>query len=110
MFKKLINLNINSVRSKLSDFPPIVDRKFTRIDSKKPKDDRKEFRLMTWNICASALCAPDEASKAPETTYDWPKFRMWRTLEEILRLDCDIVCLEEVDRYEDIKPYLHSIG
>ena len=46
----------------------------------------------------------------PREVYDWENFRFWRTLEEILRYKADIICLEEVDQYEEIKPYLHAIG
>lgn len=65
---------------------------------------------MTWNLLARALCALDTFTKAPKETYDWEAFRKWRTLEELLRYDCDILCVEEADTYEDLKPYLHSVG
>jgi mRNA deadenylase 3'-5' endonuclease subunit Ccr4 len=31
-------------------------------------------------------------------------------LEEIVRYDSDIICLQEADFYEDIKHYLHYLG
>ena len=87
-----------------------MPRKFIQIDETKPKDPQNEFRILTWNILARALCALDSCSRAPNESYDWLNFRMWRTLEELVRHDCDILCLEETDTYEDIKPFLHAIG
>ena len=62
-----------------------------------------QFSLMQWNALAKNLCLG--ATEA----FDW-NFRMWRILEELIRYDCDIICLEEADFYENIKPYLHNIG
>ena len=65
---------------------------------------------MQWNMLARALCNRDEYSKSPLEAYDWETHRKWRTLQELLRYNSDIICLEEADFYEDIKPYLHNLG
>lgn len=75
---------------------------------------------MQWNVLARALYtqvpngANDERYAPPTNTpaiiFDWNRFRKWRLLEEVLRFDSDIICLEEVDMYEEIKPYLHGLG
>jgi nocturnin len=65
---------------------------------------------MQWNMLARALCSQDADSKAPSGTYDWPAYRVWRTLEELVRHNADIICMEEADAYEDLKPYMHKFG
>jgi mRNA deadenylase 3'-5' endonuclease subunit Ccr4 len=74
------------------------------------KDGETEIRVMSWNILARGLCQPDETWRAPKDAYDWPNYRLWRTLEETIRFASDIICLEEADAYEEIKPYLHALG
>lgn len=90
-----------------------MERKFTRVDANSSKSEN-EIRVMSWNILARALCNPEEnpneICKAPKSAYDWPSFRFYRTLEEMIRFECDIMCVQEVDVYEEIKPYLHSLG
>ncbi len=65
---------------------------------------------MQWNMLARALCAKDANSKAPDTAYDWPSYRLWRTLEELIRHNSDIICMQETDAYEELKPYVHKLG
>ena len=65
---------------------------------------------MQWNMLARALWSPDMVSKSPKETFDWENFRRWRTIQELVRYDSDIICVEEADFYEEIKPYLHSLG
>ena len=88
-----------------------MDRDFEKEDSTTDLPREKNvFRVMQWNTLAKSLCSPNKYTKAPRETYDWDNYRLWRTIQEIVRYDCDIICLEEVDHYELIKPYLHSVG
>jgi len=98
-----------SLEDKLKDFPPILTRNYTNLKNNTNRS-LNEFRVMQWNILARALCQPDEMNKAPEETFDWSKFRLWRTIQELVRFKSDLICIEEADVYEEIKPYLHSIG
>lgn len=65
---------------------------------------------MQWNMLACALCDPNPHSSTPKQTYNWYEYRLWRTIEEMIRYDADIICVEEIDAYEQIKPYLHYLG
>ena len=105
-----------SVRSKLTAYPPILERKF-EDHTVSQTDAQRRIRVMQWNTLARGLWSADDKggdygsdSNMPKEVYDWENFRFWRMLEEILRYKADIICLEEVDQYEQIKPYLHSIG
>ena len=79
--------------------------------------DRK-IRVMQWNTLARALFSQSDpkmsyklaSNETADKIFDWNNFRKWRILEEILRFDNDIICLEEVDSYEEFKVFLHSIG
>lgn len=110
----------------LKKCPPAYERKFKRIvDSSvasesattnvipavaEKRDAENEIRVMTWNILARGLCDVDEFWIAPKEAGDWQNYRLWRTIDETIRFYPDVICLQEIDAYEDIKPYLHSIG
>ena len=69
---------------------------------------------MQWNMLAKALYSPEndqpDANNLPSDLFDWTNYRFWRTLQELVRYKSDIICVEEIDTYEEIKPYLHAIG
>ena len=65
---------------------------------------------MQWNGLAKSLCNKLLEQDSSTDAFEWENFRMWRLLEELIRYDCDIICLQEADFYEDIKPYLHNLG
>jgi nocturnin len=88
-----------------------LERDFENLDSSNDSTKEKNvIRVMQWNTLARSLCSPNKYTIAPKEAYDWNNYRLWRTIQEIVRYDCDIICLEEVDHYELIKPYLHAIG
>ncbi len=67
---------------------------------------------MQWNILARALNNndPTSATDASSFIYDWPNYRLWRTLQELTRFTPDLICLQEVDVYEEIRPYMSALG
>ena len=110
LFNKYFHYKINfhSLNEKLKPYPPIFERTFNESDS----NSKSEFRIMQWNMLARALhySGDHKNVQASDVTYDWENFRLFRTLQELVRYDCDIVCVEEADFYEEIKPYMHSLG
>ena len=93
------------MEEKLQSYPPILQREFIKLDK---NNDAFKFRIMQWNMLASALCFPEDKIVSP--IYDWDNYRLWRTIQEMSRYDSDILCIEEADVYEEIKPYMHSLG
>ena len=74
-------------------------------------ENRPRFRLFQWNILARGLYRSDvDVDDTKNVLYDWGKFRLWRTLHEAIRFNSDLICLQEVDQYEEIKPFLHKLG
>jgi len=65
---------------------------------------------MQWNGLAKNSVKNLKSPMVPMILHDWENFRKWRVLEELLRYNCDIICIQEVDFYEDIKPFLHGLG
>lgn len=62
-------------------------------------------------MLARALWRTEDKMNDPKScTYDWDNYRFWRTLQELVRYDSDILCVEEVDVYENIKPYMEYLG
>lgn len=96
-------MKIFSIESKLDVYPPILFRPYKTVFKSNSEETKSQFSIMQWNALAKNLC------KGNSEAFDW-NFRMWRIMEELVRYDCDIICLEEADFYEDIKPYLHNIG
>ncbi|RMZ98372.1 hypothetical protein BpHYR1_020419 [Brachionus plicatilis] len=97
------------MRSKLKNYPPFIERKFIRFADSGERD-QNEFRILQWNMLARSLCYMEDNSTVPKEVYEWSTYRLWRTLEELVQYNCDILCIEEADAYEQLKPYLHSIG
>ena len=95
--------------TRLHDYPSILNRQFKSINNR-CIDIRSQFRIMQWNGLAKRLCQNTKYCRAPSKIFDWDEFRIWRVLEELVRYNCDIICIEEADFYEDIKPYLHNLG
>lgn len=91
---------------KLATYPPILQRHFTI----KVRDTQPDFRVMQWNMLARALCIPETDTEKNSFVYDWSNYRLWRSLQEITRYNSDLICMQEVDAYEEIKPFMHAIG
>ena len=51
----------------------------------------------------------DKFVRCPEAALDW-RTRRFRMLEEIVRHDPDIVCLQEVDHFKFLRKSLSSLG
>ena len=67
--------------------------------------------MMQWNMLARGLWRCEDGLNSEKScTYDWDNFRFWRTLQELIRYDSDILCVEEADVYENIKPYMEYLG
>jgi hypothetical protein len=94
------------------------------------------FRVMQFNLLAEGLsahpnntppflqdtqgspikpssCGGFECDNSPsrELVFHFHEYRKWRLLEEILRVDPDVLTLEEIDHYPDFfQPLLTSLG
>ncbi|CAM9467327.1 unnamed protein product [Ectocarpus sp. 12 AP-2014] len=74
----------------------------------------KTLKILTWNVLCDGLSGahPERGGfvYAPEGSLDWEK-RRWKLLEEILRWDCDVLVLQEVDHHHDwLSPMLAKQG
>ena len=112
--------------------PPLYTRHWRSLAS--PRDGQT-FRVMQFNILAEGLSASPNGSPPfnedmegePISTsayggfdydevngglaLDYHGYRKWRLLEEILRVDPDVVALEEIDHFPDFfGPLLASLG
>ena len=109
----------------------------TSKDTNTCTSDSSGFRVMQFNILAEGLSAhPDNtppfvedcygspisastcggfdynpSSALGELVFNFHDYRKWRLLEEILRVNPDVLALEEIDHYLDFfEPLLTSIG
>eukprot|EP00299_Pterocystis_sp_00344_P011586 c5430_g1_i2.p1 GENE.c5430_g1_i2~~c5430_g1_i2.p1 ORF type:complete len:318 (-),score=89.35 c5430_g1_i2:62-1015(-) len=77
-------------------------------------DAATAFKVMQFNVLADALSGADEHHggfiHTPFECLDW-EYRKSQLLEEVKRFDPDVVCMEEVDHYDDwFQPQLASLG
>ncbi|XP_039251600.2 nocturnin-like [Styela clava] len=103
--KNEIKKFIDSFNESIVDSHKLLGRKFidvVQIDDRVIKNDtRQSFRIMQWNILADALCkGKDNFIKCPQDAKCW-NFRKMKILEEILKYSPDIICLQEVDHFND---------
>ncbi|CAN0178918.1 unnamed protein product [Scytosiphon promiscuus] len=74
----------------------------------------KRLKLLSWNVLCDGLSGAHptwgDFLRAPLGSLDWEK-RRWKILEEILRWDCDVLVLQEVDHHHDwLSPMLAKEG
>ena len=68
------------------------------------------LRIFQWNHLSQTLGTKnDNFVRCNPQALDWST-RRWRLLEEIIRYDPDIICLQEVDHYKLLQRALGSIG
>ena len=87
-----------------------MNREFKLLNTREQIDPNRMFRIMQLNGLAKNLSNTEQRTNINEAALDWNNFRMWRLLEELVKHNCDIICLQEADFYEDIKSYLETIG
>lgn len=110
--KKDSNSLLNDIDIRLEDYPRIYMRSFHTFNTKgQATDIRSQFRIMQWNGLGKNLSSAVKCAYNSEPLiHDWENFRKWRVLEELIQYHCDVICLQEADFYEDIRPYLHEMG
>lgn len=69
--------------------------------------NKPSFIVMQWNILADFLCTTSSFPYADSSVLKWQN-RQSPILEEIKRIKPDIICLEEVDRFDILKPFLEE--
>ena len=88
--------------------PLPITRNFTELQSSFLFGET--LRVFQWNMLAQALGKEnDNFVRCCPTTFDW-RLRRWRIVEEILRHDPDIVCLQELDHPKLMFKVMQSIG
>ncbi|XP_033632219.1 nocturnin-like isoform X1 [Asterias rubens] len=98
-----------------SDKRQLLTRSFHVVSGSTDSDQKEQrngcIRVMQWNILADALGeGADNFIKCPSQVLKW-KSRRLSCLQEILTYDPDVVCLQEVDHYEDFfKKHLERVG
>jgi len=88
-----------------------LNRKFSRgSDESSEERSPNLVRVFQWNVLSQTLGSKnDRFVRVPSTALDW-NTRRWRVLEEIIRYDPDILCLQEVDHSKLLLKALGSIG
>eukprot|EP00092_Neocalanus_flemingeri_P005276 GFUD01005678.1.p1 GENE.GFUD01005678.1~~GFUD01005678.1.p1 ORF type:complete len:445 (+),score=120.49 GFUD01005678.1:393-1727(+) len=104
--------------TELQDLPKHFNRNFKKTSSQQLDRKNKEangdsggsIRIFQWNVLSQALgTKADNFVQCNPSALDW-QTRRWRIIEEIVRYDPDIICLQEVDHFRMLQRALGSIG
>jgi len=104
-------------REELAHLPQPLNRKFRKYSfqhtqplNTDDEDDTENIRILQWNHLSQTLGTKnDKFVCCPTEALSWST-RRWRLLEEILRYQPDVVCLQEVDHFNLLKKALGSVG
>jgi len=95
-------------KTELRDFPSVFERKTQQNAGFIGSVDT--IRIFQWNQLSQTIGTKnDKFVCCPPSALDWST-RRWRLLEEIIRYDPDIVCLQEVDHFKLFEMSLGSVG
>jgi len=88
-----------------------LNRKFSRGSNESSEERNPNLvRIFQWNVLSQTLGSKnDKFVRCNAATLNWTT-RRWRLLEEIIRYDPDIICLQEVDHSKLLLKALGSIG
>jgi len=82
-------------------------RELTEKGGKKEEDN---IRILSWNILSQALGTQNDGFvRCPPEALEW-KTRRWRLMEELVRHQPDMLCLQEVDHFPLLERALSSLG
>lgn len=72
------------------------------MEKRKEEEEEHSFKLMQWNVLCKLFCDLKAFPKVNPECVDW-ETRKKKLREVFLRENADILCLEEVDQYEQFK-------
>jgi len=104
-----VEVFLNRCRAELGDLPRPFKRNLKIIHKDLIGSD-ENIRVLQWNQLSQTLGTKnDKFVKCSPAALDWST-RRWRLLEEIVRYDPDVICLQEVDHLSLFTRALSSIG
>jgi len=97
--------------AELREFPSAFERRFQKkvgfVASEQSEDT---IRIFQWNQLSQTIGTKnDKFVRCPPSALDWST-RRWRLIEELIRYDPDILCLQEVDHFKLLEMSLGSVG
>ncbi|XP_057312107.1 nocturnin-like [Hydractinia symbiolongicarpus] len=92
------------------EYPPLIQREFQKVNNALREET---FRVFQWNVLADGLSissVTENFCATPPQCLKW-QYRKRLLLNEILSANADVVCLEEVDHFDDFfAPELKTAG
>ncbi|GIL66810.1 hypothetical protein Vafri_20325 [Volvox africanus] len=73
------------------------------------KPDVAHFRVLQWNVLADGLAQNGDFCRAPPACLEWG-YRRPLLLQEILEANADIICLQELNHFDELSQVLSSLG
>ncbi|GLI63407.1 hypothetical protein VaNZ11_006371 [Volvox africanus] len=73
------------------------------------KPDVAHFRVLQWNVLADGLAQNGDFCRAPPGCLEWD-YRRPLLLQEIMEANADIICLQELNHFDELSQVLSSLG
>jgi len=107
---------LDKCRSQLGSLPALIPRTWRQRKNSSSEGLMDSFlnaepiRVFQWNVLSQALgTGNDNFVKCPASALEW-KTRRFRMLEEIVRHNADVICLQEVDHFNFLRKSLAALG
>jgi len=103
---------LNRCKQELQKLPSALSRQWIQCDDneKVEESETASVRVLQWNHLSQTLGTKgDKFVQCDPAALNW-SVRRWRILEELLRYDPDIICLQEVDHFHTLERALGSVG
>eukprot|EP00095_Tigriopus_kingsejongensis_P005846 maker-scaffold697_size109876-snap-gene-0.26 protein:Tk05846 transcript:maker-scaffold697_size109876-snap-gene-0.26-mRNA-1 annotation:"Nocturnin" len=119
--KETIESTLKRCSEQLSGLPALIERTWRSTtsedddssvedSSQDEKTTGENIRVLQWNALSQALGTKnDNFVKCPPAALEW-KTRRFRILEEVVRHDPDVICLQEVDHFRFLLKSLAPLG
>merc|ERR1711862_237576 len=83
------------LRDKMPDVPPLPDRQWINAPIEQQTGAHK-LKVFTYNVLAESYATEEQHPYAPSHILKWEN-RKHKVLDEIIKNDADIICLQEVE-------------
>jgi endonuclease/exonuclease/phosphatase family metal-dependent hydrolase len=94
-------------RTENTDHGNVATRPFVNTMFYTP--DNNAITVVSYNILAIAYTKPNYFPYASQEVLSW-EFRYKNLVRELTELNADVLCLQEVDMYEQLRDALHPLG
>lgn len=99
-----------SARASCRDFSTMGKVKRTKVPLRSPNSPpAQHFTVLQWNVLADGLAQNGDFVKVDPKVLEW-EFRVPLVMQEIKESEADVICLQEVNHYDQLSSLLEQHG